>query len=213
MQPLHDRHSPTGRRGLPPIATARSSESWLHHLAAAAGHGRVPVALLARDHGARAHHAAVEPAARPAPDAPVGETAVVLRARTPPLPIAASRGGTEAGGSTRSENLTTLPGFILPSGSQIASTARPGRSDYFGPVHLFEELAASNARSPCSPESDPPYEEHELGGVVHEVTPLPQRRAGPSRYGCARNPAEVPVERAGVAVPVEQQPAGRGGKP
>ena len=50
----------------------------------------------------------------------------------------------------------TLPGFILPSGSQIALNSR-NASTSSGP-NIRSSSSARACPSPCSPESEPPYD-------------------------------------------------------
>ena len=118
------------------------------------------VLLLACDHVARAHHAALRTAAVADPDAAdrgVGEAAAVVRVGEVGLdgrrPVARAR----SGGSTRSGyGSTTLPGFILPSGSQIALNSRNASTS--SSPNIFGSSSARDWPSPCSPESEPPSE-------------------------------------------------------
>src|SRR5437763_2840180 len=52
--------------------------------------------------------------------------------------------------------LTTLPGFIVPRGSQMVLNCR-NASTSSGP-NIFDRNCAFDCPSPCSPDSDPPYD-------------------------------------------------------
>ena len=99
--------------------------------------------------------------------------------------------GRRAAGARRARpGWTTLPGFIRSCGSKSALTS-PNSATTSSP-NIRGSSSPRDWPSPCSPDSEPPYDDDQVGRALHERAGRSRRPRwcrGRTGSGCARSPA------------------------